>query len=402
MSTVDHSGSTSSAVGSTRAELVNRAVALQPLVRKHATTAEADRRLSDEVDDALTQAGLFRLLTPRRYGGYQADLRTVVEVTEALGEADGSASWVVSVASVANWFACLCSEQAQREIFGSDPDARVAGGFTSTPATRVDGGVRVSGHWAYVSGSWHATWVMLGVPLTDEAGHIVDAALAVVPASELALRETWFTAGMKATGSNTFVGEDVFAPGYRVMKLSAVADGNVAIPTDEALFRLPFGPLAAVPLLGPLLGIGRATLAWTIEKAATKPLTHTVYSRQADSVGSQVQIAEAALKIETARLHTYSAVDEIDSAALLASPLDYAARARIKAQGGYAAQQILDGINILLNVHGAGSFAESNPMQRYWRDANTGARHAALNSAVGYEIFGKSLLAVDERISAVI
>ena len=67
--------------------------------------------------------------------------------------------------------------------------------------------------------------------------------------------------------------------------------------------------------------------------------------------------------------------------------------------GGYAAQQALEAIHTLLNVDGAGSFAEKNRMQQYRRDANTAARHPGLNDVVGREVYGKSLLAVEERIS---
>src|ERR1700754_3711561 len=93
-----------------RAELVARAMSLRPLVREHATQAEVDRRVPDEVIAALSGAGVFRLLTPRRYGGYQADLRTLTEVTEALGEADGSTSWVAMILAITNWLACLFPE----------------------------------------------------------------------------------------------------------------------------------------------------------------------------------------------------------------------------------------------------------------------------------------------------
>jgi alkylation response protein AidB-like acyl-CoA dehydrogenase len=74
----------------------------------------------------------------------------------------------------------------------------------------------------------------------------------------------------------------------------------------------------------------------------------------------------------------------------------------VRATAGYAAQQVLDAINILINVHGAASFAESNRLQQYWRDANTAARHAGLNAAVGYEILGKDLLGIDEPISPMV
>jgi alkylation response protein AidB-like acyl-CoA dehydrogenase len=63
---------------------------------------------------------------------------------------------------------------------------------------------------------------------------------------------------------------------------------------------------------------------------------------------------------------------------------------------------LTEAIHILLNVHGAGSFAEPRPMQRYWRDANTAARHAGLNATVGYETYGKSLLGVEERIGGLV
>jgi hypothetical protein len=69
----------------TGAELVGRAVALQPLLRAHASQGEIDRRQADEVIAGLTEAGLFRLLKPNRFGGYLTDVRTVLGVTEALG-----------------------------------------------------------------------------------------------------------------------------------------------------------------------------------------------------------------------------------------------------------------------------------------------------------------------------
>jgi len=385
----------------TRAELVARAVALRPLLREHAAAAEDNRRLSDEVNDVLTRAGMFRMLIRKQYGGYQADLRTVLEVTEALAEADSSASWVVSVGSVSSWIACVCSEQAQQDIFGADSDARFAGGVGPTVATPVEGGLRLSGRWGYASGSPHATWASLGAALTDDAGQVVDAVLSFVPVSEVTLEETWLTVGMRGTGSHTFVVDDVFVPRHRTISMSALSEGVCAVPADDPLYHVPFGALATLLLLGPLLGLGHAALDWTVAKAPTKPIHHTFFPRQTDSVGVQIDIARAALTLETARLHIYGAADELDSTVTRGEQIDFAARARLRAKFGYAAQQVLEAIHILLNVHGAGSFAEASPMQRYWRDANTAARHAGLNSTVGYETFGKSLLGVEERIGGI-
>jgi alkylation response protein AidB-like acyl-CoA dehydrogenase len=385
-----------------RNELVGKAVALQPLLRRHAVSGDTDRRQPDEIITGLTQAGLFRLLTPSRFGGFETDVRTVLEVTEALGEADGSVAWLVSIASVGAWMAGRISSRAQTDIFGADPDARLAGGSEPSPARRVDGGLRVTGRWPYASGSHHATWASLGATLNDDAGQPVDTVLCVAPVCEVRLEDTWRTVGMRGTASNTWVAEDLFVPEHRYISIGAVAEGTSSPDTDEPMYRLPFVPLATLTLLGPLLGLGRAALALTVENAPAKALHHTVFARQSDSVGVQVQIAEAALMLEAARLHAHHSADELDAAVARGAQTDYATRARLRAMSGYVAQQVLAAINILVNVHGAASFAESSRMQQYWRDANTAARHAAFNAVVGYEVFGKSLLGVQERISPLV
>ena len=388
--------------GPSRAELVARAAALRPLVREHADRAEAERRVPDEVVDALTDVGLFRLFTPRRFGGYQAELRALVEVSEMLGEADGATAWQLGVQLVSSWLVCKFPPRAQDEVFGENPDARVCSALApAATGRRVPGGWRVTGQWAYVSGSWHADWLCGGAMLGTTAGQPPEAAVILMPASALTVRDTWFTAGMRATASNTFGCEDVLVPEHRVLPIPALTGGGGPDTSgQEGLYHSPFNPVGVPALLAPLLGVSRAALAWTIEQAARKGISHATYSRQADAVNVQVQIAQAALKIETARLHVYRGVDQVDSSARQDSYLEYEARAMIRAEAGYVAQQLLDAISILLNVHGAGSMADGNPLQRYWRDISTAARHAGLNSAVGYEILGKTLLGVPERIAA--
>jgi len=236
----------------------------------------------------------------------------------------------------------------------------------------------------------------------DDSGQPADAYWCLVPASDLRIEDTWRTTGMRGTGSNTWVGEDVFVPDYRTIPMDISAKEALPAPTDAPMYRLPFPTLGTLALLGPILGITGAALTYTIEKAPTKAMHHTIFTKQSESVGVQVQIAEAALKLETARLHIYAIADQLDRAAADDRHIDYDERAKARAQGGFAAQQMLDAINILVNVHGAGSFAESDPLQRYWRDANTAARHAGLYPVVGYEVFGKSLLGVDEHISPMV
>ncbi|MFJ3140418.1 acyl-CoA dehydrogenase family protein [Streptomyces sp. NPDC086843] len=386
-----------------RSELVAAAAALQPLLREHAARGDDDRAVPAEVIRALSDAGIFRLLTPKRYGGQEADLRTLTAVSEVLGEADGSAAWVAMIISVTNWLACLFPDQAQEDVFGADPDARVTGVAAPTGiGERVPGGWRVTGRWTYNSGAPYATWAAVGALLKDDNGAVADQALVLIPASELVMEDTWRTAGMRGTASNTLYGQFVFVPEHRVLSVPAASEGLYPrTAREEILYGASFGPMLLLCLLGPLLGLGKAALDVVVQAAASKPLSFTVHGRQSDSVGIQMQVAEAAMKIETARLHTYQATLQVDQAAA-AGPLDYPARAHLRAQAGFAARQIVEAIAVLLDAHGASAFAETNILQRIWRDANTAARHAGLIPAVGLEVYGKTLLDVNERVSLMV
>ncbi|MFJ6730128.1 acyl-CoA dehydrogenase family protein [Streptomyces sp. NPDC091281] len=388
----------------THDELLARAVALQPLLREHAATTESGRRVPDEVIDALAESGLFKLATPRRYGGHQSSMRTMLEVSAALAEGDGSTSWVVTLVNVCNWLTSLFPAKAQDDVFGSDPEAKVTGVLTPTSTTvKVDGGWRVSGRWYYNSGSPHSGWAVLGIPVTDADGTVVDQGLALIPREDLDLEDTWFVAGMKGTASNCLIGEDVFVPEHRVISVPDAIEGRYATEyEDEVLSRSAFVPILSLVLAGPQLGLGRAALKYVTDKAGQKPISYTFYETQAESVAVQLQVAEAALRIDTATLLAERAAAEIDEAAAAGRYPDFTERARVRAYTGWAIQNVLDAIGILLNVHGAASFAEFNPLQRIWRDANTAGRHAVAAPTVALEVYGKALLGVDETITPLV
>ncbi|WP_405846550.1 acyl-CoA dehydrogenase family protein [Streptomyces sp. NBC_01518] len=388
----------------THEDLVARAAALRPLLREQAAATETGRRVPDPVIDAIADAGLFKLATPRRYGGYQTSMRTILDVSAALAEGDGSTSWVVTLVNVCNWLTSLFPSKAQDDVFGANPDARVTGVLSPTSTTtKVDGGWQVSGRWYYNSGSSHSDWAVLGVPLTDADGAVVDQGLALVPRGDLALEDTWFVAGMKGTASNCLIAEDIFVPEHRIMSVPAAIEGRYPTEhTDEVLSRSAFVPILALVLAGPQLGLGRAALEYVTEKSSRKPISYTFYETQAESVAVQLQIAEAALRIDTATLHAQRAASEIDQAAQQGTYLDFTQRARVRADTGWAIQNVLEAINTLVSVHGAGSFADVNPLQRIWRDANTAGRHAVAAPTVAFEVYGKALLGIDEKITPLV
>jgi alkylation response protein AidB-like acyl-CoA dehydrogenase len=385
-------------------ELRARTRELQPLLRRNSAQGEQDRRVVEESVQALRDAGLFKLLQPKRYGGYETSMRALVDITALVGEADGGTAWVVSLLNSGAWLASCFPEQAQDDVWSTNPGALVSGVFSPrVESKKVPGGFRVTGKWFYNSGSLHADWAVLSLPVTNEAGEVVDMALGLFPRTDLDLEDTWFVAGMRASGSNCIVADDAFVPEHRIMSVGPALEGTFPTEhTEESLYRSPLGPLFAVGMVGPQLGLGRAALKIVRKASATKGIANTVYARQADSVAFQLQLAQATMMLDTAHFHAHRVTDDIDGATARGEKLDFAARARIRADIGWAIEHVAKAINVLLYAHGSGSFAEANPLQRIWRDSTVASRHAGVLPALCYEIYGKSLVGSEERVTPII
>ena len=167
--------------------------------------------------------------------------------------------------------------------------------------------------------------------------------------------------------------------------MSALAAGEWSAETDEVMYRLPFVPLATLPVLGPLLGVGHAALDLAVDNAPQKAMHHTFFARQSDSVGVQVQIAQATLMLETAQLHAYHSADELRRGLRRRHDADLRGPGpRCAGRVGYAAPAGARPRSRPCSTCTARrASARPAPMQRHWRDASTGARHAGLNSDGG-------------------
>jgi alkylation response protein AidB-like acyl-CoA dehydrogenase len=384
--------------------LTARVRELQPLLAKNSAQGEKDRRVLEESIQALTGAGIFKIAQPARYGGYQTSMRTMLDVSSAVAEADGGTSWVVTLCNVCAWIVGTFPGRAQDDVWADTPAAKVSGVLAPTAeSVKAEGGFRVTGRWYYNSGSWHADWAVLGIPVVNPAGETIDQGLALIPRTDLELEETWFVAGMSSSGSNCLIARDVFVPDHRIVSVPPAIEGRYATEhTHETLYRSAFVPLLALVLAGPQLGLGRKALELVRAKAATKPISYTFYTAQSDSVAFQMQVAEAAMMIDTAHLHAYRAADDIDRAAASGRYPDVLLRARVRADTGWVLDHITKAIDLLLFAHGAGSFADANPLQRIWRDSAVAARHAVTLPAVNYEVYGKALLGRDDQITPLI
>jgi alkylation response protein AidB-like acyl-CoA dehydrogenase len=400
------SGRLHSIAAPTVAELVARARELAPLLRKTAPASEANRRVDDETIQAAIKTGLMRVCTPKRYGGWEMNTRAMLDVSAAVAEADGAAGWVVNLNNICCWLTSLFPVRTQDEVFGEDPDTCVSGVLNPTATVRKEpGGYRIlTGTWHYNSGGWHAQWAVLGLPIVNDAGEAIDQGLAMIPMADLTREDTWFVAGMKATGSIALHAKDVFIPDHRVLSVPRAIEGDypTEMKNQEVFYRSAFVPILAIILVGPVLGLGRAALEFVRQKASTRTIAYTFFEKQSASVAFQLQVAEAAMMIDTAHLHAYRAADDVDDAAARGVYPDMLTRARVRADTGYVVEKITQAIDKLLFAHGSAGFADASPLQRIWRDAAVASRHAVCLPPIGYELYGKTLLGVENNVTPLI
>ncbi len=389
---------------SLRETLVERANALRPLLEANAVETENTRRAVEENISAIREAGLFKIMVPRRFGGLETDIRTKLEVSAALARGCGSTAWVTTLMNVCSFFTGMASAECQNDIWGANPEARIAGVFAPLATTkRVAGGLVVTGRWPWSSGCLHSDWAMMGVPVVNEAGEPIDQAMAFMPMSDCTIEDTWHVAGMKGSGSNTVVANEVFVPDHRLMSVSQCMNGTPPTPyKDEVLYRCAFIPVAALILAGPMMGLCKRALEFVIEKAPKRSISYTFYKVQTESPSFQLAIAKAAMLVDTVWLHALRSADDIWTAAVADRFPTYTERARVRMDTGYAAETARHAMDILLSAHGASAFAEVSPLQRMWRDLETCTRHAVVSPEISSEVYGKALLGIEGGVTALV
>ncbi len=226
-------------------ELIDRARALVPRLIERAPQADRDRRVPDDTIDEMKAAGLFRVLQPRRWGGYEADLGTYYDVEMTLAEGDMSTAWIYGVVGVTPWVMALFDDRAARDVWGVDSNTLI--GLSLAPVGKVtpaEGGARISGRWAFASGCLYCDWALLGAFVPPQTPNVApEWRVYLVPKKDYRIIDTWHTVGLKGTGSNDIVIDDAFVPDYRMRNLIDNIDcvGPGQAFNTSPLYRLPFG-----------------------------------------------------------------------------------------------------------------------------------------------------------------
>jgi 3-hydroxy-9,10-secoandrosta-1,3,5(10)-triene-9,17-dione monooxygenase len=373
-----------------RAELLRRAAELGPVLRANAQASEQRRQLSVDTLESLGGSGLLRMRVPRRYGGYESDMRTVTEVLAELARGDGSAAWTVSVWLISSWMVGLFPDAVRDEVF-ADPDVRISGILSpGAMAIPTDGGYLVNGKWSFNTGAQQSTWnVNAAVRPTPDGQH--EPVMVLFPMSDLRVIDDWHTVGMCASGSVTTVAENVFVPAERVLPVGPVIEGAHPAQQDPAapMWRGPFMPIACTTVGATAYGLAMAARDAFMERLPGCKITYTEYTEQSTAPLTHLQVASAATRVDEAGFHVLRTADMIDAKAASGEPWSLEERARARLDLGAVCLRAKEVADVLAGASGGSSLYNDVPIQRIERDIKALNLHAIMHPDTNFELYGR-------------
>lgn len=359
-------------------EILRRARALIPVLRERAAATAEARRLPAETIADFQNAGLFRVLQPKRWGGYEMHPNVFYDVLMTLGEGDMSAAWCYGVIGCHNWQMALFDDQAAQDVWGKDTSVLISSTYMMTgKATPVEGGYRFSGHWRFSSGSEHCDWVFLGGMVDPESGNM-DARTFLLPRKDYEIVDTWHSHGLKGTGSHDIKVNDVFVPEYRTHKMAdalmCMSPGN-AINTSP-LFRVPFAQLFIRSVTTSGIGALQAMVDAFLKYGA-KRVTVTG-AKTAEDPAAQIALAEAVSAIDELKLVLRRNMDQMYDQAERFEFTSIEDRMKFRFQAAEAPERLVNIAQRLFKAGGgAAVFTQALPFSRILGDLQTGRAHAA-------------------------
>ena len=375
-----------------REELVRHSTELVPVLRERAAGTETQRCVPQETIDDFRAAELLTVAAPKRFGGLGFEYDVILDVAFELGRGCGSAAWCYAIWASISWLIGMYPEKAQREYWTDSGNTLGAGGFSPAGAnvTAVDGGYLLSGQWDFASGCDAASWGLVGG--IDGAALL----LLLVPKSDFTIKDTWYVSGLRGTGSKDIVVHQAFVPDYRAVPLMAMAEARTPGRElhDTLGYRVPFWSTVPYALAAPIVGMAQGALE-AFETTMASKVSAMRGGSTAEFAGVQMSLAEAAVEIQAARLiMQHDTRETLDRARRDEMPsLDD--RIRYRRDQAYVATLAVRAVNRLFEVSGGHALYDSDPIQRFHRDAHAASHHVSLSWYAASEQYGRVRLGLE-------
>jgi alkylation response protein AidB-like acyl-CoA dehydrogenase len=368
-------------------EIEGLAGEISAAARELAAETERGRQLPDELVARLRDSDLLRAGAPLELGGLELAPALALRCAEEVARGDASTGWCVSIAITSSLLAAYLPEESRTELFG-DGRGIAAGVWAPRGKARpVDGGVVVSGRWAFCSGIAHSDLLFAGCFVAsdaDGAGERPMPSVVAIRKEDLDIRDTWHTLGLRGTGSQDCVADEVLVPETCVFSLF---DGPVL---DRPLYRFPIFGFFALSIAAAALGNARAAIDELVELAADK-VGQGSSRTLAERAPTQASVARAEASLHAARALYYEAIESAWQAAQGAEQVPVALRTELRLAATHAVQTSAEVARSMYDLGGGTAIYDSSPLQRRFRDAYTATAHFQVNEA-SREVPGRILL----------
>ena len=379
-------------------EVVQKARALQPALRERARQAQLDRKISDATVQEMQAAGLFRVLQPKRWGGYEMDPQVFFDVQFALAEACMSTAWIYGVIAVHNWQIALFDLRAQEEAWKDDTSVLIASSYMPVgKVERVEGGFKFSGRWSFSSGCDHCQWVFLGGVVPPDADNPTpNYRTFMVPRRDFEIIDNWYTFGLQGTGSKDVVVKDAFVPEYRTLSSFASFKGENPGPDSHTipLYQIPFGQIfpraVSAGAIGALQGAIHA-----YRDIASKRIGSNSGSKTAEDPHAQMAVAHAQAVVDKLYLKLSANFERLMADARRGETTDINVRIQYRYESAAVPEECLNAALELQKMCGGRAIFIDAPLQRFVLDILAGRAHVANNPYTFGKNYGGVQLGLD-------
>lgn len=377
----------------TTMDIIAAARSFQDELRKRAPEIEAARRMPHDIAKKFTDAGFFRLLVPKEYGGLESDPLTFFKMVETLAEADGSSAWVAMICASTGVTASWAPPAGAREIFAT-PDTVVCGVFARRGKAHDEGDhYRVEGRWQWGSGSDISDWMTAGVvlyrdgkPVMGEGDIPVNGGI-FAPTREIELQGNWDTSGLCGTGSQDFVMRNVRVPKSRC------EIGKFKVYIERPLFFFPPFGLLACGIAAVMMGIARAAINETMAIASVKvPEAHRRVLAQ--RTRTQEDVAEAEATLRSGRAFYLEMMEKAWDETKSKGHASTETRRDLRLAITHAARSAVRTVDLMYNLGGGTSVYKTSPLQRIFRDVHVASQHMQIATPT-METAGRHMLGLD-------
>ena len=375
--------------GPPREGLVERVRALGPLIADSAAEAEAQRRPLDDVIEALKTTGVFRAFVPARYGGYEIDLQTFVDIGLAVARADPSMGWITTFYMEHNWLLTLFAEELKDEVFGAQPFVLAPGSVNPTGRAEPlpEGGYRLSGHWQFGTGICHADWVLLSGRIEGDETQTPRNFL--VPVDHVDVKDTWHVDGMAATGSRDIIATDIVVPELWVSL--AVPPALTAGPEAPYLVRIPIVPMLSITAAMPAVGAAQRALE-LFELLVLRRVQFGTSRTQSNRVPTQVRLANLVVEADSIDTELRAVAARMQAHADGVVSLDLLAQLQLRLALAHVVRRSRDVVREILASSGASVHYLDHELQRIHRDIHMIAAHTVFDVDLVAEGVGRELI----------